>query len=248
MTEYKATPHRAKPEVWAAVERWCKNDMGTQNCLLELRDRVKALEAGLTTVSLELRDRVEALKDAQRPTVTVPADSLAGRQPWAAMSFRGAMLLPPIDCADPDLWIAERIYEMGLADGKNATTGDTAPVTRDRDETGDYLIIHDAPPPVGSLAEQGIKALGPEPLPETGPTGDTILNKGSIDRHHRICTASAEARPGGLVEGVAKALHYAPHPPGNWKPEARAAILAVADWFDQQDYHGTAARLRMEVG
>jgi len=29
---------------------------------------------------------------------------------------------------------------------------------------------------------------------------------------------------------------------------ARAAILAVADWFEQQDYHGTAEKLRMEVG
>jgi hypothetical protein len=227
------TEHRATTRQWSGIERFVRYG-AYDSCLIELRDRVEALEA------------------AQRPTVedslTVPADSLAGRQPWAAMSFRGAMLLPPIDCADPDLWIAERIYEMGLADGKNATTGDTAPITRDRDETGDYLIIHDAPPPVGSLAEQGIKALGPEPLPETGPTGDTILNKGSIDRHHRICTASAEARPGGLLEGVANALHYAPHPIGNWNLEAGAAILAVADWFDQQELHIAAARLRMEVG
>ena len=62
MTEYKATPHRAKPEVWTAVERWSKNDMESFNCILELRSRVEALES------------------AQRPTVkdslTVPADSL----------------------------------------------------------------------------------------------------------------------------------------------------------------------------
>ena len=37
--------HRAKPEVWAAVERWSKNDMDSCNCTLELRDRVEALEA-----------------------------------------------------------------------------------------------------------------------------------------------------------------------------------------------------------
>ena len=64
MTEYKATPHRAKPEVWTAVETWCKDDIEPFNCILELRSRVEALEA------------------AQRPTVTVkdsltvPADSL----------------------------------------------------------------------------------------------------------------------------------------------------------------------------
>jgi len=44
MTEHKA-PHRAKPEVWAAVERWGKNDLDTLNCFLELRSRVEALEA-----------------------------------------------------------------------------------------------------------------------------------------------------------------------------------------------------------
>jgi hypothetical protein len=37
--------HRAKPEVWADVERWSKNDQDTLNCILELRDRVEALEA-----------------------------------------------------------------------------------------------------------------------------------------------------------------------------------------------------------
>ena len=103
----------------------------------------------------ELRARVEALEDAQRPTVkdslTVPADSLAGRRPWAAMAYRGVMLLPPIDCIDADLWIADRIYEMGLADGKNATTGNTAPVTRDRAE--------DAPASSDSLMERVADAI-----------------------------------------------------------------------------------------
>jgi hypothetical protein len=45
-----------------------------------------------------------------------------------------------------------------------------------------------------SLKEQALEALGPEPLPETGPTGDTILNKGSIERHRRIRRA-LEALP-----------------------------------------------------
>ena len=40
-----------------------------------------------------------------------------------------------------------------------------------------------------SPAEQALTALGPEPLPETGPTGDVILNMGSIQRHRRIRTA-----------------------------------------------------------
>jgi hypothetical protein len=32
-----------------------------------------------------------------------------------------------------------------------------------------------------------------------------------------------------------------------WTPEARAAILTVADWLDQQHLHTTAARLRQDV-
>jgi hypothetical protein len=45
-----------------------------------------------------------------------------------------------------------------------------------------------------SLKEQALEALGPEPLPETGPTGDTILNKSSIERHRHIRRA-IEALP-----------------------------------------------------
>jgi len=45
-----------------------------------------------------------------------------------------------------------------------------------------------------SLKEQALDALGPEPLPETGPTGDTILNRGSIERHRTIRRA-LEALP-----------------------------------------------------
>jgi len=37
--------HRAKPEVWAAVEKLGKNEMDMLNCTLELRARVEALEA-----------------------------------------------------------------------------------------------------------------------------------------------------------------------------------------------------------
>ena len=37
-----------------------------------------------------------------------------------------------------------------------------------------------------SLKEQALEALGPEPRPETGPTGDTILNHGVIERHRLV--------------------------------------------------------------
>jgi hypothetical protein len=44
--------------------------------------------------------------------------------------------------------------------------------------------------------------------------------------------ATAPTAPAGeLVERVAKALHDATHPAGNWRPEARAAIREVASWL-----------------
>jgi hypothetical protein len=45
-----------------------------------------------------------------------------------------------------------------------------------------------------SLKEQALAALGPEPRPETGPTGDTILNHGAIERH-RLVRRAIEALP-----------------------------------------------------
>jgi len=66
MTEYKA-PHRAKPEVWAAVERWSKNDMETLNCTLELRDRVEALEASTAAAGGPMK---------QQHPITPPPDKI----------------------------------------------------------------------------------------------------------------------------------------------------------------------------
>jgi hypothetical protein len=43
-----------------------------------------------------------------------------------------------------------------------------------------HTLVNPKPP---SLKEQALEALGPEPMPETGPTGDTILNVGAIERH-----------------------------------------------------------------
>ena len=37
----------------------------------------------------------------------------AQREPELAMHFRGVPLVPPLDCADPQSWIAEQIYQMG---------------------------------------------------------------------------------------------------------------------------------------
>ena len=65
---------------------------------------------------------------------------------------------------------------------------------------------------------------------------------------HHIGETNKMVPDGSLVERVAYAITGDSDGPINWKPEARAAILAVADWFEQQDLHIAATRLRMEVG
>ena len=55
-----------------------------------------------------------------------------------------------------------------------------------------HQLRNDRRPKPPSLKEQALKALGPEPLPETGPTGDTILNGGSI-AYHRLIRRALES-------------------------------------------------------
>jgi hypothetical protein len=57
------------------------------------------------------------------------------------------------------------------------------------------------------------------------------------------------APAGGLVERVAEAIEDAPHPLGDWRPEARAAIREVAKWLrsDGPDRPSVASLLEQEV-
>jgi hypothetical protein len=64
---------------------------------------------------------------------------------------------------------------------------------------------------------------------------------------HHIGETNKMVPDGSLVERVAYAITGDSDGPINWKPEARAAILAVADWFEQQGLYTRAARLRMEA-
>jgi hypothetical protein len=64
---------------------------------------------------------------------------------------------------------------------------------------------------------------------------------------HHIGETNKMVPDGSLVERVAYAITGDSDGPINWKPEARAAILAVADWLDQQELHSAATRLRMEA-
>jgi hypothetical protein len=47
-------------------------------------------------------------------------------------------------------------------------------------------MCSDLRPKPTSLKEQALKALGPEPLPESNPTGEAYLNRSAIERHSII--------------------------------------------------------------
>ena len=70
----------------------------------------------------------------------------------------------------------------------------------------------------------------------------------SSNRTHLGLTQDAPESSDSLMEEVVDAITDASAAYGTADEPARAAILAVADWFEQQDYHGTAEKLRMEVG
>jgi hypothetical protein len=61
---------------------------------------------------------------------------------------------------------------------------------------------------------------------------------------------STPAGQGELVRSVAKTILDAPNADdtNDWTPEARAAILAVADWLVRFEFIGAASALRREVG
>ncbi len=74
MTDYKA-----KPEVWALVEEYGNKHEGDMlNCILELRSRIKTLEAAAQKHIVEtsanilaLASRIEALESAKRQSSKV---------------------------------------------------------------------------------------------------------------------------------------------------------------------------------
>jgi hypothetical protein len=61
---------------------------------------------------------------------------------------------------------------------------------------------------------------------------------------HHIRETKKMVPDGSLVELVADAIYS--NATGGFQ-EARAAILAVSDWLDQQELHIAATRLRMEA-
>jgi hypothetical protein len=109
--------HRATTKQWAIQEKWVDDDDDSA-CIIELRDRVEALEA---------QQRREDKLDR----------------------------LIALDAADPNWEPDPAIAEL------RAASAQARPIIRDRDETGDYVIIRDTPPSTNSLVRQVALVITP---------------------------------------------------------------------------------------
>jgi len=187
MTNYKAAP-----EQWAKMEQSAES-YGTCSCLLELRDRIAALETQRETEKaaiLDIYEKLDRLKTQHESNWTrIVKLEEANQQP------------EPIDEEEND-----RRFRACLNAIDNAT---------------------------------------PEQI-------RAAVAKASAD-HFPDAKKMVPAPAGGLVERVAIAVCRCDDSSSwseeviNWTPEARAAILAVAEWFDAIGYGATASMLRQEV-
>jgi hypothetical protein len=78
--------------------------------------------------------------------------------------------------------------------------------------------------------------------PASGPERDILI----AQRAAQLAQAAVAEQPLPLLERVAKALHDAPHPVGDWKPEARAVIRAIAADARARDLNGKSRLLSWE--
>ena len=108
--------HRATPELWAAAEKWGANTMDMANCLLELRDRVEALEAAQQPPQDKL-DRLIALDrdDPANSLVERVADAIAAQATSAGIvndrPARAAIL--EVAAALLDWWDSDEVARTG---------------------------------------------------------------------------------------------------------------------------------------
>ena len=124
-----STPHRATPEHWATVEAYAQQVSSTDDCLLELRARVEALEAdhleqaesGRFCVDAIVR-RVEALELAHRihsGTLT-PAE----QDELGVVPLEGHDPTPYRVSPDGSLWVAaEKLSQFRAASAEARPAG-----------------------------------------------------------------------------------------------------------------------------
>lgn len=107
-------------------------------------------------------------------------------------------ITPPLELVDqwrrsgPADAAVNNVYELHIARqaaqwGADQELDECCEALTDKCFNGQATLLREwRRPKPPSLKEQALEALGPEPRPETGPTGDTILNCGAIERHRLV--------------------------------------------------------------
>ena len=139
------TPHKARTEVWAAVERFSRNEMDIMNCVLELRARVEALER--KAAMNELR----AASAEARPATGEPTDRELRELFW----YRPKGL-------ETEAAALRRVYQAGMA---AAVQSSAQQEIADAEafgltSTSGSLVDRSAPAPASSLVERLMCELG----------------------------------------------------------------------------------------
>lgn len=101
-------PHRSTPEHWATVERYAQQVSSTDDCLLELRSRVEALEAAQHAVASSPVNRINLGLGAE-DTATCPHVEEPTAPPASSLVERVAdAICVTADCGDTSLnWKSE---------------------------------------------------------------------------------------------------------------------------------------------
>jgi hypothetical protein len=234
--------HQATPDDWAQQEDWAnRSAFSDSSCIIELRDRIKALEATqhahIDTSHLTDAEQKQIREDLARPAtfaeLLMPPPRTATPVPLFTAE-EVARIVAPQDKLDRLIALDRDDPAEAAAQQPLAFTGKVvAPITRDRDETGNYLIVHDTPAPTNSLVE---RIATDAELCQVYNEKTTLRAVYDLGREH----GAAPIRSGPKsppVERVADAIAAQATSAGivNVRP-ARAAILEVAAWLKEEGY------------
>lgn len=175
------TEHRATPEQWKASERRAANGNITDIRLLELRARVAELEEEQTELANSyhfvvkaITERLEKLEARHFPGATkmvpppVATDEELAPLLWVLWHHQGGKsdVGQPIRkylgmgqferMSDKQIDVAKH-WAQSNGQARSREVAEPGNVTRDRDEAGNYLIIHDTPTPPPELVSDWTK-------------------------------------------------------------------------------------------
>ena len=146
--------HKSTPDHWAEVEACAQQVSSTDDCLLELRSRVEALERGLKDESY--RNNVCARNIADR------FERLEGK--YEAM--RLAMLAWGKDVENLQLWSDQYLKWFEKLEGVKSKMVDLQPIPKQEEGTTALLRLNYLMKPDGSLVERVRNAIASEHDPK----------------------------------------------------------------------------------